>query len=142
MNHRPGAVLSAGSQTVLPTVRFWSVTTVSFTAVANIRAFGRVLERGSSARRDDAPDAANLATRSACHSQGSDTSPKYRLTRQRPSPTPTTLSPAVMGCMPRGYKNVDVMVGTDPRRVASPSVIILAAWHGERGTGPPLIAQR
>src|SRR6188768_1302321 len=35
MNHRPGAMLSAGSQTVLPTVRFSPATTVSFTAAAN-----------------------------------------------------------------------------------------------------------
>ena len=35
MNHRPGATLSAGSQTVLPTVRFSSATTVVFTTAAN-----------------------------------------------------------------------------------------------------------
>src|SRR5262245_21151099 len=35
MNHRPGAMLSASSQTVLPTVRFSSATTVEFTAAAN-----------------------------------------------------------------------------------------------------------
>ena len=36
MNHRPGATLSAGSQTVLPTVRFSPATTVVFTTAANI----------------------------------------------------------------------------------------------------------
>lgn len=35
MNHRPGAMLSAGSQTVLPTVRLSSATTVVFTTAAN-----------------------------------------------------------------------------------------------------------
>jgi hypothetical protein len=35
MNHRPGGRLSAGSQIELPTVRFSSATTVSFTAAAN-----------------------------------------------------------------------------------------------------------
>jgi hypothetical protein len=35
MHHRPGATLSAGSQTVLPTVRFSPATTVSITAAAN-----------------------------------------------------------------------------------------------------------
>ena len=35
MNHRPRATLSAGGQTVLPTVRFSSATTVEFTAAAN-----------------------------------------------------------------------------------------------------------
>ena len=35
VNHRPGARLSAGSQTVLPTVRFSPATTVEFTAVVN-----------------------------------------------------------------------------------------------------------
>jgi hypothetical protein len=35
MNHRPGATLSAGSQTALPTVRFSPATTVEFTAAAN-----------------------------------------------------------------------------------------------------------
>src|SRR5262245_14942731 len=35
MNHRPGARLSAGSQTVLPTVRFSPATTVEFTPAAN-----------------------------------------------------------------------------------------------------------
>jgi hypothetical protein len=35
MNHRPGARLSAGSQTVLPTVRFWPATSVEFTPAAN-----------------------------------------------------------------------------------------------------------
>jgi hypothetical protein len=34
-NHRPGARLSAGSQTVLPTVRFSSATIVEFTTVVN-----------------------------------------------------------------------------------------------------------
>ena len=37
MNHRPGARLSAGSLTVLPTVRFSSATTVVFTTAANRR---------------------------------------------------------------------------------------------------------
>jgi hypothetical protein len=36
MNHRPGARLSAGSQTVLPTVRFSPATLVEFTAAANM----------------------------------------------------------------------------------------------------------
>ena len=35
MNHRPGATLSAGSQTVLPTVGFSPATTAEFTAAAN-----------------------------------------------------------------------------------------------------------
>jgi len=35
MNHRPGATPSAGSQTVLPTVRFSPVTSVEFTPAAN-----------------------------------------------------------------------------------------------------------
>jgi hypothetical protein len=35
MNHRPGARLSAGSQTMLPTVRFSPATTVEFTPAAN-----------------------------------------------------------------------------------------------------------
>src|SRR5262249_31645320 len=34
-DHRPGATLTAGSQTVLPTVRFSPATSVSFTAAAN-----------------------------------------------------------------------------------------------------------
>jgi hypothetical protein len=37
MNHRPGATLSAGSQIVLPTVRFSSATTVVFITAANIQ---------------------------------------------------------------------------------------------------------
>ena len=37
MNHRPGARLSSGSQTV-PTVRFWPATSVEFTAAVNNRA--------------------------------------------------------------------------------------------------------
>ena len=37
INHRPGAVLSAGSQTVLPTVRFSTATTVVFTTAANTK---------------------------------------------------------------------------------------------------------
>ena len=36
VNHRPGVRLSAGSQTVLPTVRFSPATTVEFIAAANI----------------------------------------------------------------------------------------------------------
>jgi hypothetical protein len=36
-NHRPGATLSAGSQTVLPTVRSSPATTVSFSTAANRR---------------------------------------------------------------------------------------------------------
>jgi hypothetical protein len=35
MNHRPGARPAAGSQTVLPTVRFSPATTVEFTPAAN-----------------------------------------------------------------------------------------------------------
>ena len=35
LNHRPGATLSAGSQIVLPTVRFSSATTVVFITAAN-----------------------------------------------------------------------------------------------------------
>jgi len=37
MNHRPGGTLSAGSQTVLPTVRFSPATSVEFTPAANNR---------------------------------------------------------------------------------------------------------
>jgi hypothetical protein len=37
MNHRPGARLSVGSHTVLPTARFSPATTVEFTAAVNIR---------------------------------------------------------------------------------------------------------
>jgi photosystem II stability/assembly factor-like uncharacterized protein len=50
MHHRPGATLSAGSQTVLPTVRFSPATTVSITAAANnnfrFRAVGPALMSG------------------------------------------------------------------------------------------------
>ena len=41
VRHRPGAMLSAGSQPVLPTVRFSPATTVSFIAAANIGGLGR-----------------------------------------------------------------------------------------------------
>src|SRR4051812_11205617 len=55
VNHRPGAVLSAGSQTVLPTVRFSPVTTVSFAAAANTigtLVVNAVLENAKQARID------------------------------------------------------------------------------------------
>jgi len=35
LHHRPGATLSAGSQTVRPTIRFSPATTVEFTAAGN-----------------------------------------------------------------------------------------------------------
>src|SRR5690242_19097537 len=49
VNHRPGAMLSAGSQTVLPTVRFSPATTVSLTAAANIRHSDPAWRRGAAA---------------------------------------------------------------------------------------------
>jgi hypothetical protein len=45
MNHRPGATLSAGSLTVLPTVRFSPATTVEFIAAANIDLDGILWDR-------------------------------------------------------------------------------------------------
>jgi len=48
MNHRPGATLSAGSLTVLPTVRFSPATTVEFIAAANNledRSIGEVIKQ-------------------------------------------------------------------------------------------------
>ena len=44
-NHRPGAMLSEGSHTVLPTVRFSPATTVSFTAAATRSPWIRPVQR-------------------------------------------------------------------------------------------------
>src|SRR5262245_9404970 len=66
LHHRPGAPLSAGSQTVLPTVRFSPATSVEFTAAANTGGSGTIFWDGS--ELDLAPPRADdrRRTLSAC----------------------------------------------------------------------------